>query len=98
MLAGQKKAGPRLATGNFDALNRLLLRLGPVLLLPLRLALFLWMHLRRTILGRCGLGPLLLSRCSLLALLLPVAELVFIVPGLSCVPLLHRRCRLGLGM
>ena len=84
----KKIASPRLETGNSDALNQLLLRLRPVLLLPLRLTLFLRMHLRSAILRRCGLR----------ALLLPGAELVFIVPGLGCVSLLHRRCRLGLGM
>ena len=44
--------------------------------------------LRRAVLGGRGL----------LALLLPVAELVFIVPGLGWVSFLHRRRRLGLRM
>jgi hypothetical protein len=48
-----------LETGNSDALNQLFLRLRPVLLLPLLLTLFLRMHLRSTILRRCGMLPLL---------------------------------------
>jgi hypothetical protein len=64
------------------------LRLRTVILLPLRLTLFLGMHLGRTILPRRGLRTLLL----------PGAELLFVVPRLGGVSLLHRRCRLGLGM